>query len=313
MNQILKELFMSKTEKIVVTGASGFLGSHLISCLRDLGEYTVYALSSRPEDLKTRIGGSNIEFLFKDAIEESQAPEFLTEAVVVNCAYPRNTEGTAVADGLKYILSVFTLAVENGAKGIINISSQSVYSSQRTEPATEETALCLESPYAVGKYATELMLESACKNSSTAYTNVRMASLIGPEFHQRIINRLVKTAIETGQINVAESSQLFGFLDVEDAVYGLSSMLNFESQHWNKVYNLGRHDAYTLKDISEIIAEEFKDIYNRTIVINYQQEQKIMSSAVNADLFMNTFNYRPHISLKESIRRIMSAYIIPNE
>ena len=99
-----------------------------------------------------------------------------------------------IADGLKYIQSVFEKSVEGNAAVIVNISSQSVYSQKRTEAATEETPVCLESPYAVGKYAVELMLESICRGSKTRYTNLRMASLIGPGFDQRIVNRLVRQA-----------------------------------------------------------------------------------------------------------------------
>ena len=138
-----------------------FLGSHLVERLKDDEKYTVFALSSRPEELKEKIGGTAVEYLHKVAFKDSG--EFLEDAIVINCAYPRNSTGTVIADGLKYIQGVFEAAVENRAAAIINISSQSVYSQQRTEAATEDTPLCLESPYAVGKHAIELMLESICK------------------------------------------------------------------------------------------------------------------------------------------------------
>lgn len=296
---------MSKAEKIVVTGASGFLGSHLISRLRDAGEYTVYALSSRPEELKVRIGGSNVEFLIKDAIKGNQANEILSEAVVVNCAYPRNAVGTAVADGLKYIQRVFTQAVKHGASAIINISSQSVYSSQRTRPASEDTALCLESPYAVGKYATELMLEVACKNSSTAYTNIRMASLIGPGFEQRIVNRLIRAAAENGRLQADDSRQRFGFLDVEDAVTGLKCLLSSDPRAWEPVYNLGNNRAYTLKEISSAILLEFEAENMGRPTLLLEKKDSEGSSEIDACLFMTSFHFTPEVSLEDSIRRIM--------
>ena len=48
------------SKKIVITGASGFLGSHLVKRVKDDGQYHVFALSSRPEELKEKTGGSRI-------------------------------------------------------------------------------------------------------------------------------------------------------------------------------------------------------------------------------------------------------------
>ena len=110
---------MNSRKKIVITGASGFLGSHLVERLKDDERYKVYALSSKPDDLKEKISGENIEYIHKDSLDA----EMLKDSTVINCAYPRNSTGTAIADGLKYIQKVFESAVGSGAATIINISS----------------------------------------------------------------------------------------------------------------------------------------------------------------------------------------------
>jgi len=106
---------MSIRKKLVVTGAGGFLGSHLLARVKDAGEYSVVALSSRPEELRGQLGGANIKYRAKDDIFGSAAAEFLRGAQVVNCAYPRNTSGAAIADGLAYVRRVFDAAAENHA------------------------------------------------------------------------------------------------------------------------------------------------------------------------------------------------------
>ena len=67
-------------------------------------------------------------------------------------------------------------------------------------PATEETSLNLETKYAVGKYATELLVNKICRN--IPHTNLRMASLIGEGFEQRITNKLVAKAILGGDLDI---------------------------------------------------------------------------------------------------------------
>lgn len=46
---------MSSIKKVVITGASGFLGSHLLERLRGDEQYEVYALSSKPDALRKRL------------------------------------------------------------------------------------------------------------------------------------------------------------------------------------------------------------------------------------------------------------------
>ena len=292
---------MSGRKKIVITGASGFLGSHLVKRLRNDERYVVYALSSKSDELKEKLGGENVEYSHKDALDA----EMMKDSIVISCAYPRNSTGTAIADGLRYIQKVFKTAVENGAAAIINISSQSVYSQQRTEAATEETPVCLESPYAVGKYAVELMLESICWGSDTKYTSLRMASLIGPGFDQRIVNRFVKQALETGKLTVKKNQQRFGFFDVEDAVSGIATMLPMDVQIWKPVYNLGRNESYTLLEIAEtvkIVLEKEKTGNLVEVVVNEGDETG--NTSLSCSRFFKDFNYEAMCSLKYSIYSI---------
>lgn len=295
--------------KIVITGASGFLGSHLVERLKDDERYEVYALSSKPETLREKHGGANVEYLYKDALDAAM----IENSIVVSCAYPRNSTGTAIADGLKYIQTVFEAAIKFKATAIINISSQSVYLQQRTEAATEETPVCLESPYAVGKYAVELMLESICKGSRTAYTNLRMASLIGPEFDQRIVNRFVKQAIETGSLTVKKNHQKFGFFDVEDAVSGIVSMLESDVKAWKPVYNLGREGAYTLVEIAETVRDVLRETKGIEIEIEVTDGNESGNSGLVCTLHSDDFGYKPQLSLEDSIRRIAAKLKVVTE
>lgn len=292
---------MSGRKKIVVTGASGFLGSHLVERLKDDERYVVYALSSKSDELKEKLGGENVEYSHKDALDA----EMMKDSIVISCAYPRNSTGTAIADGLRYIQKVFKTAVENGAAAIINISSQSVYSQQRTEAATEETPVCLECPYAVGKYAVELMLESICWGSDTKYTSLRMASLIGPGFDQRIVNRFVKQALEAGKLTVKRNQQKFGFFDVEDAVGGIVAMLGKVEKDWKPVYNLGGEEAYTLIEI----AENVKVVLEKPVEIEVIDGDEAGNSELNVDSFKRDFGALNVCDLKSSVKRIVKSFV----
>ena len=296
---------MSGDKKIVITGASGFLGRHLVERLRDDERYRVFALSSRPDGLQERIGGTNVTYLHKDVAADERSAEMMKGAIVVHCAYPRNSVGISIADGLRYIQNVFESAAGHGAAAIINISSQSVYSQLRTEMATEETPICLESPYAVGKYAVELMLESICRGAQTRFTNLRMASLIGPGFDQRIVNRFAAKLIHREPITVVLQDRRMGFLDVEDAVNAILSVLDCPLERWRPVYNVGTGSGYTVEEIYEAVASALKERMTVPAPVR-ETGSDGSSSAVSYELLRADTGFRPKLSLYDSIERIIA-------
>ena len=79
------------SNKIVITGASGFLGRHLLERLKNDEEYQVFAFSSHPEDLREKITGTNITYCHKDCLFDDSMKQTLRDSTVINCAYPRNS------------------------------------------------------------------------------------------------------------------------------------------------------------------------------------------------------------------------------
>lgn len=292
------------TKKIVITGASGFLGRNLIDAVKTGNEFQVYALSSKGADLQAVNDSRNIEFCHKDAVFTDEGRRILMEAIVVNCAFPRNYNGREIADGLRYIRHLFSRSKECGVKAIINISSQSLYSQTREEAATEETPLSLENVYAVGKYATELMLESICDGTDIKFTNLRLASLIGPGFDQRIVNRFVKQALEGNSIKAVISGQRFGFLDIEDAVRAILLLLNIPVSRWRSVYNVGNGKGYTIEEILISIREVFQTGGIEMPDIVYEHGTGTGSTIVDYSNLNADTGFEPLISLHESVEKI---------
>lgn len=288
---------------LIITGASGFLGSNLICELQGRDDIFIHAFSS-----KSVQNCGNVCYHDRNSVFTEQ--KLFNEAVVINCAFPRNTTGTQMADGLEYIRSLFEVAAGNNAEAVVNISSQSVYSAMREVPANESTPPCLDTTYAVGKYASELLLESVCKN--IPHTNIRLASLIGAGFNQRIVNRFVMQALETSSLTVKENRKIFSFMDISDATGGIISMLDSDFSKWKPVYNLGTDNAYSLTDIAHTVSEVISECENISININTEHNEDAGNSSLCNDLFLSDFGFKAETSLKQSVVKIYNA-IKPNK
>ena len=289
--------------RLVITGAGGFLGRNVInSVMSEKCFDDVIAITLGSNQLKECVGEvEGISFYEADAIATGEV-KLREEDLILNCAYPRAMKGEDVTSGLDYVESIFRVAAETKVKGIVNISSQSVYNPQRNHPAVETDIPVLTDEYAIGKYCMEMLLRNVCKD--IPYTNIRLASLIGPGFDVRVPNKMVKSALEKGEIIVQINDQHFGYLDVVDAVRGLVGVLKKEPQKWKTVYNLGSERTYTLAEMAEYVSSSIQDLTGRRIIIKRIDGKALMNTALcNNELIAFIGEYQK-LTLKDSIEKI---------
>lgn len=291
----------------IITGAGGILGKEIIKQLSCNETIKIYALSSQVETLKRMYKNNhNIYVYHKYSLIQNKI--LLSHSdILINCAFPRGKNGEEFAEGLNYIKETIKVAVKKGIGGVVNISSQSVYNQKRSNPATELSPVHLESIYAVGKYAIELLIETIC--SETPFTNVRLASLIAPEFEQRVINKLIAQGLEKGKFKVIEGGQYFGFLDVEDAARGILKLASISPKLWKPTYNLGSGKAYSLVEIAEKIVYISSNNFGKKILFETESKECEMNTALDCTLLKDDVGYTPMVSLEESIFRIIQGKI----
>lgn len=288
--------------KIAITGAGGFLGTEILRQLSGT-DNIIYAFTFDFErERDTFVKSENIIPVDNS---KAEAFDYSDIDVLLNCAFPRNADDESFASGLEFIQRIFLKSASDGVGSIINISSQSVYSQKREKPADESFPIVLESKYAVGKYATELLLNSLCLNK-IRHTNIRLASLIGAGFNQRITNKFALKTAAGEQITITGGNQLFGFLDVRDAASGIISIMQSSNLKWQEQYNLGTNKAYSLREIAECsrstgmkygyIAPE--------IIINNNDDSIWQNSSLICDRFFNDFNYKPAYALEDTLENI---------
>lgn len=290
-------------DKVIITGASGFLGKCLIGSFSDKEKYQVFALTSKPDSLEREVEAENVVFLDRNCLfDGEQAESIIRDSQIINCAFPRNTDGINMAKGLEYIQKVFCSAAAHKARAIINISSQSVYSQKRTEMANEGTELNLESVYATGKYATELMLNTICR--ALPHTNLRLSSLIGPSFNQRITNKLIDSVIATKGAKVSINERRFGFMDVRDAAGAIFTLVETDPKIWKEVYCVGTGRGYSLIEISDAITKLAGELLGFAPEIITVCTEESGDTAVSGELLKEDTGFISKYSLEESLREI---------
>lgn len=291
-------------KRIIVSGANGFLGSIIIRKAIEEEDLEVVAITSRPDKMKNT-AKEFCQVIKTDEFIEGGFP-FVCGDIFINCLFPTNADGYKMADGLEKVFKLMSVAKDYGVKAFINISSQSVYPSQRDLPAMEEDALSLETGYAVGKYCSEAFGEQIF--SGLHYTSVRLASLLGTGYDQRIINRMVDQALVGKELMVVGGMQRFGFLDVRDAAEGILKMIMSNPKSWKQKYNLGRMESYTLIEVADCIVSQLK-MYGIDAGYTVKEGMDARNSSMNINRFMKDFRWKPKIPLSKTIADIIESKI----
>lgn len=286
---------------ILLTGAGGILGREILLHAKEHEDLTFFAVSSQIEKLQSMLNtNSNIVFFHTNDLKKCfRTAKFNT---LIHAAFPRSYSGSEMAKGLKYFVDILDMAKSNNIKSIINISSQSVYDPKRVVAADEDATLVLDTNYAVGKYATELMVNSL--HYSIPTTNLRMASLIAPNFDQRLVNKLVAKTILGEDITITDGRQQFGFLDVYDAANGILCVSKSVPSEWDTTYNLGTNESHSLADIVNIVCNIASTLGLPPIRINKIKADLWQNSSLNCRKICRHFGWQAQRTLEESIKII---------
>lgn len=175
---------MNKKYKILVTGAAGFLGSHLVEKLQNLG-HSIIGVDNMMGGYEDNVM-KGIEFHKLDCCNLEKIQKIMKNVdIVYHCAATAH-EGLSVFSPYEitknnYLasVSIFTAAINNKVKRIIYCSSMARYGDLKT-PFTEDMEPKPIDPYAISKVASEKVLANLCELNNVEYVIAVPHNIIGP-------------------------------------------------------------------------------------------------------------------------------------
>lgn len=317
--------------RCLITGASGFVASHLIDYLLEHTDWSIYGTirwRSPLDNLSHMLGrinsGDRIRLLYADLRDDASVREAVREAspdYVFHLAaqsYPKTSFAAACdtyevnVQGTERILNALR---EFRKDAIIHVcSSSEVYGRVPKEkvPITEDCSFHPASPYAISKVGTDLIGRHYAEAYDMNIQVTRMFTHTGPRrgdvFHESSFAKQI-AMIETGQIppavHVGNLDSLRTYADVRDAVRAYRMLLTVNPQP-GAVYNIGGAHTCTVGETLDYLLS----LSDRSIAVHIDQERL---RPIDADLqvpdcsrFKAHTGWQPEIPFEKSMQDLLS-------
>ena len=250
--------------RVLVTGGSGFIGSHVVDKLRGLGhEPVIYDLRPSPWHLDgsvdTRLGSITDREALERALHSCDAVAHLAAVADVNDVHAEPEDAERV--NARGTVAVLEAARRAGVQRIVYASTIWVYSDCACEAVDEETLLPAPSHlYTSTKLAGELYCKAYQELYGIDYTILRFGIPYGPRAREAaVIPAFVNKAFKGEPLTIAgDGSQSRRFVYVEDLAMGVALAVDDTAK--GRVYNLASDETVTIKQIAQTISELVGDV-----------------------------------------------------
>ena len=256
--------------KILITGADGFLGSHLTESLVRKG-YSVRAfvmynsfnswgwLDHASAEIKKSIeifpGDIRDPHGVKAAMRDCDAVLHLAALIAIPYSY--HSPDTYIDTNVKGTLNVLQAARELGIKRVIHTSTSEVYGTARFVPITEDHPLQGQSPYSASKIGADQLAYSFYSSFDLPVVIARPFNTYGPRQSARAVIPTVITQIANGakQLKLGAVTPTRDFSYVQDTVDAFIATLKSD-KGLGETVNFGSNFEISISDVAALIAEK---------------------------------------------------------
>lgn len=308
--------------RILVTGAAGFMGGHLVGALVKLKKHTIYAVDDLSGGYESNID-SKAHFTKLDLRDKKRVDAYIAKVkpeliyhLAADATEGRSQFTPISATERNYLAFMYLLipAIRCGLKKIVVTSSMSVYGAQKP-PFSEKMKKAPEDIYGIAKAAMEDAVEVMAKVHNFNYVIIRPHNVYGPKQnmadpYRNVIAIFINCLLNNKNFYIyGDGTQKRAFTYIDDFTpYMLKS--GFSNKVDGKIINIGPTKEYSINQVAKIILEVFfpdgkipKHLLPKYVPIRPQEVKEAFCTNTVAELLLG---YKTSISLEKGIEDMIA-------
>lgn len=304
--------------KVLVTGAAGFIGSHLVEALaRDGAEVRAFVRYNSRNDYGWL---EQLEEGLRDEVEifrgDLANPEAVTNALrdrdtvfhlgaLIPIPYSYQHPREFVEANVVGTLNVLEACRRDPVRRLVHTSTSEVYGTAMRVPIDEEHPLNAQSPYAATKIGADQLALSFWRSFETPVVVARPFNTFGPRQSARaVIPTLITQALAREDVELGSTHPTRDFLYVEDLTRGFERCAEADGVE-GEVINLGSGSEISIADL----AEEVFRLVGREASLSFSEDrarppksevERLLADTAKAERLLD---WKPEVGLEEGLRR----------
>lgn len=251
-------------KKVLVTGSEGFIGSHLVERLVELGsDVTAFVLynsanswgwldtfeKSKQDQIRTFTGDVRDEYCVRQAVKEKEFVFHLAALIAIPYSY--YASASYIDTNIKGTHNVLQACREYSIRKMVHTSTSETYGTAQYVPIDEKHPLQGQSPYSASKIGADMMVESFYRSFNTSVATIRPFNTYGPRQSARAIIPTIATQVLSGmkEIKLGSLSPTRDLNYVKDTVEGFIKIAESEKSI-GQVINIGSGKEISVGDLA---------------------------------------------------------------
>jgi nucleoside-diphosphate-sugar epimerase len=304
---------------ILLTGGTGFIGSHLLRALLKK-DYSVTLLKRNSSDtwrIKDVLGSVTCIDIDKVSSISSIFTEHNIDTIIhLAGAYIKHH--TSEQDikklneaNINFPAKLLDYAVKNGVQYVINTGTFFEYA-RSNDKISESSTIEPYNYYAATKVAFEEILKYYTSHHNLKAVTLKLFSPYGAKDNNKVIPLIIDSLFNNSPLNLTEKDQKLSFTSIEDIVAAYLKVITFLQSTAYKQYeafNIGSSKSYSVQKIAEYLI----DINNKKNTsihwpIKSEQNDKNTSVMCNSTKAQNMLGWKTKIDIKEGLKRTYNLY-----
>ena len=311
-------------KKTFITGADGFIGSHLTEALVQRGadvtalaQYNSFDTHGWLDDLPLDICQSLR--LERGDIRDAQQMARLCQgqdilfnlAALITIPYSYEAASSYVETNIHGTVNLLEAARQHGIERYIQASTSEVYGTAQFTPITEEHPLQAQSPYAASKVAADMMATSYFKSFELPVVILRPFNTYGPRQSERaVISTIIRQALDPklDAFHLGSLTPRRDFCFVKDTTEAFIKTAELENTHLGETFNAGTGHMISIGELVKAICAVAK--CEKPVIEEDQRKRPVASEvmALQADSsrLIEASGWHPATELKDGIAQTLA-------
>ena len=310
---------------VAVTGAEGFIGSHLVEALltqgarvRALVLYNSFSALGWLEELQQHPG---LEIVFGDVRDAVQMRKFAEGAqllfhlaALISVPYSYRAAESFIETNVRGTLNILEAALAAGVRRLVQTSTSEVYGTPHSVPIAETHPLHPQSPYAASKIGADALALSYHAAHKLPLVIARPFNTFGPRQSTRAVIPTIITQFVAGKKELAlgELTSTRDFSFVQNTVAGLLA-IGLAPEVEGEVINLGSNFEISIEDLARRIGA----LMGRDFSFLQEQQRKRPEASEVRRLWCDAAkakalcNWSPAVTFEQGLRQTIAWYSEP--